>query len=119
MRHADLRSASDLETIGSIDWVIDAAANPSVLAGVDGNASSRRLIEHNLLGTVNILELFKRWEAGMIMLSTSRVYSIAAFSSLPVRAVHGAYEPDFNAMRVKAFQRQESLRASALWRRFL
>ena len=94
----DLRSALDLETIGSIDWVIDAASNPSVLAGVDGNASSRRLIEHNLLGTVNILELFNRREAGMIMLSTSRVYSIAAFSSLPVRVLIGAYAPEFSAI---------------------
>jgi CDP-paratose 2-epimerase len=40
VRHGDLHSASDLEAIGSIDWVIDAAANPNVLAGVDGKASS-------------------------------------------------------------------------------
>ena len=98
MRHADLRSASDLETIGSIDWVIDAAANLSILAGVDGKASSRQLIEHNLLGTVIILELCKRREAGMIMLSTSRVYSIAALSSLPVRVLNGAYAPEFSAI---------------------
>lgn len=77
VRHGDLSSASDLEAIGSIDSVIDAAANPSVLAGVDGKASSRQLIEHNLLGTANILELCKRWDAGLILLSTSRVYSIA------------------------------------------
>jgi len=77
VQHGDLRSASGLEAIGSIDCVIDAAANPSVLAGVDGKASSRQLIEHNLLGTVNILALCKRWDAGLILLSTSRVYSIA------------------------------------------
>ena len=39
--HGDLRSASDLETLPAVDWVIDAAANPSVLAGVDGRTSSR------------------------------------------------------------------------------
>src|SRR5262245_29440484 len=54
--HGDLRMASDFETLPKVDWVIDAAANPSVLAGVDGKTSSRQLIEHNLLSTVNTLE---------------------------------------------------------------
>src|SRR4051812_44210448 len=47
--HADLRAASDLETLPKVDWVIDAAANPSVLAGVDGKSSSRQVVEHNLV----------------------------------------------------------------------
>src|SRR5947208_4672092 len=51
VRHADLRSASDLEALPKVDWIIDAAANPSVLAGVDGATTSRQLIEHNLCGT--------------------------------------------------------------------
>ena len=45
-RHADLRSASDIEALPSADWVIDAAANPSVLGGVDGRSSSRQIVEH-------------------------------------------------------------------------
>jgi hypothetical protein len=32
--------ASDLETLGPVDWVIDVAANPTVLKGVDGKSSS-------------------------------------------------------------------------------
>src|SRR5437660_6842805 len=36
LTHADLRSTSDLESITKVDWIIDAAANPSVLAGIDG-----------------------------------------------------------------------------------
>jgi len=59
--HGDLRAASDLESIPAVDFVIDAAANPSVLAGVDGKTSSRQLIEHNLVGTINMLELVKHW----------------------------------------------------------
>ena len=51
-------------------------ALPSVLAGSDGRTSSRQLIEHNLLSSVNLLELAKRCRAGFILLSTSRVYSI-------------------------------------------
>src|SRR5215467_3080290 len=54
--HADVRHASDFETLPAVDWVIDAAANPSVLAGIDGQSSSRQVVEHNLQGTINMLE---------------------------------------------------------------
>ena len=87
----DVRFEKDLERAKGIDWVIDAAANPSVLAGVDGKTSSRELLEHNLWGTVNLLEVCKREEAGMILLSTSRVYSIGALSALPVTEKNGAF----------------------------
>ena len=82
--HGDLRSPSDLETLPAVDWVIDAAANPSVLAGIDGRTSSRQLVEHNLGGTVNLLEFCKLHRAGFILLSTSRVYAINPLSQLPV-----------------------------------
>ena len=91
--HGDLRSPSDLEAIPAVDFVIDAAANPSVLAGVDGKTSSRQLIEHNLIGTVNMLEFCKQHRAGFILLSTSRVYSIAPLASLPVTTVDQAFRP--------------------------
>ena len=71
--HGDLRAASDLETLPAVDWVIDAAANPSVLAGVDGRTSSRQLVEHNLGGTVNMLEFCKQHRAGFTLLSTSQI----------------------------------------------
>jgi len=95
--HADLRSASDLESIAPIDWIIDAAANPSVLAGVDGTTSSRQLIEHNLYGTVNLLELAKRHRAGFILLSTSRVYSVRSLANIPVVVKNDRFEPDQHA----------------------
>src|SRR5271166_4562567 len=82
--HGDIRCASDLETLPSVDFVIDAAANPSVLAGVDGKSTSRQLLEHNLMGTVNLLEYCKQRNAGLILLSSSRVYSVGALSSLPL-----------------------------------
>ena len=92
--HGDIRAASDLEPLPAVDWVVDAAANPSVLAGIDGKTSSRQLIEHNLLGTVNMLEFCKTHRAGFVLLSTSRVYSIAPLASLPVVIDRGAYRPD-------------------------
>lgn len=91
--HADLRAASDLEVLPATDWVIDAAANPSVLAGVDGKTSSRQLIEHNLGGTINMLEYCKQHQAGFTLLSTSRVYSIAPLAALPVEVVNQAFQP--------------------------
>ena len=83
--HGDTRLASDLESLPPSDWVVDAAANPSVMAGVDGQTSSRQLVEHNLGGTVNVLEYCKRHGAGFVLLSTSRVYSVSALAGLPMR----------------------------------
>jgi CDP-paratose 2-epimerase len=91
--HGDLRSASDLETLPPVDWVIDAAANPSVLAGVDGRTSSRQLIEHNLGGTVNMLEFCKQHRAGFVLLSTSRVYAIAPLAALTMETHDRAFRP--------------------------
>jgi Nucleoside-diphosphate-sugar epimerases len=82
--HGDVRLASDFESLPAADWVLDAAANPSVLAGVDGRSNSRQLVEHNLLGTVNLLEFCKARKAGLILLSSSRVYSVSALASLPL-----------------------------------
>jgi CDP-paratose 2-epimerase len=95
--HGDIRSAADLDACGAADWVIDAAANPSVLAGVDGRTSSRQLVDHNLLGTVNVLEYCKARSAGLVLLSTSRVYSIAPLAALPVEVHDAAFRPALDA----------------------
>ncbi len=92
--HGDIRMASDLETLPLTDWVIDAAAQPSVLAGRDGKTSTRQLLEHNLLGTVNVLEYCRSSRAGLIMLSTSRVYSIPVLGKLPLRVENAAFTLD-------------------------
>lgn len=93
LTHGDLRAASDLESLPAVDWVIDAAANPTVLAGVDGRTSSRQLVEHNLGGTVNMLEYCKRHRAGFVLLSTSRVYSIPPLATLAVEVRDHAFRP--------------------------
>jgi CDP-paratose 2-epimerase len=91
--HGDVRCRSDLDVVPEVEWVIDAAANPSVLAGVNGDSSSRQLLEHNLIGTINLLEFCKRTSAGLILLSTSRVYSVAPLVNLPVTLESEAYRP--------------------------
>ncbi len=90
---ADLRDAAAMDALPAADFDIDAAANASVLAGVDGRTSSRELVDHNLLGTVHLLEYCKAHKAGFILLSTSRVYSIAPLATLPVIAQDGAFVP--------------------------
>jgi len=96
VHHADIRLSSDFETLPPADVVIDAAANPSVLAGVDGQTSSRQLVEHNLIGTVNVLEYCRRHRATLVMLSTSRVYALDPLTHLTVRVVNDAFTPDLN-----------------------
>lgn len=91
--HADIRNTSDLEILPSVDWVIDAAANPSVLAGLGETSSSRQLIEHNLFGTLNLLEICKKFNAGFILLSTSRVYSIPRIADLEMSVHQDAFIP--------------------------
>ncbi|MGC9944260.1 MAG: NAD-dependent epimerase/dehydratase family protein [Verrucomicrobiota bacterium] len=95
--HADVRSSTDFETLPAVDYVIDAAANPSVLAGVDGKTSSRQLLEHNLWGTVNMLEYCKAHRAGLILLSTSRVYSVPPLAALAVEVHQRAFRPNSGA----------------------
>ena len=89
--HADLRNACDLENLPDSDWIIDAAANPSVLAGVAGKNSARQAIENNLYGTVNLLEHCRIKKCGLILLGTSRVYSIEALCGLPLKVCENAF----------------------------
>jgi CDP-paratose 2-epimerase len=98
--HGDVRCPSDFDLLPRVDWVVDAAANPSVLAGVTDDSSSRQLLEHNLVGTINLLEYCKRTGAGLVMLSTSRVYSIVPLARLPVRIESDAYHPNFDSYAV-------------------
>lgn len=84
LRHGDLRCPEDLETLPPSDVVLDAAANPSVLAGLDGRTSSRQLMAHNLSGTLHLLEYCGKTGAMFILLSTNRVYSIRSLSRIRV-----------------------------------
>ncbi len=102
LHHADLRAASDVDALPDADFVLDAAANPSVLAGVDGKTSSRQLVEHNLGGTINVLEYCKARKAGFILLSTSRVYAIAPLAALPVAVRADAFVPDATKLASEA-----------------
>jgi len=92
--HADVRLSEDLATLPAADWVIDAAAQPSVLAGTSGSGTnSRQLMQHNLVGTINVLEYCRLHGAGFILLSTSRVYSIPPLAGLKLDISENAFRP--------------------------
>ena len=93
LHHCDIRCSSDLDSLPACDWVIDAAANPSVLAGTTTAASSRQVFEHNLVGTLNILEYCRKHGSGIVLLSTSRVYSIDALTSLQLTVKDDGFVP--------------------------
>lgn len=92
--HADARIAEDFERLPRADWVIEAAAEPSVLAGTaKGRLDAAGLLAHNLGGTIHTLEYCRRHGAGLILLSTSRVYSIALLKKLKLEVVDNAFQP--------------------------
>jgi CDP-paratose 2-epimerase len=78
--HGDVRSTADLDpAVLKVDTIIDCSAEPSVLAGF---SSPQYVLQTNLVGTINILELARQVKAKLLFLSTSRVYPIAALKSL-------------------------------------
>ncbi|HEX3685388.1 MAG TPA: NAD-dependent epimerase/dehydratase family protein [Bryobacteraceae bacterium] len=99
--HGDVRMRSDIDMLPACDWVIDAAANPSVLGGVDGRSSPRQISEHNLSGTLNLLEYCREKKAGLVLLSTSRVYSMRDLAALPMKVDAGAFRLEEGAALLK------------------
>jgi CDP-paratose 2-epimerase len=80
--HGDIRIREDLESAGAFDVMIECSAEPSVHAGYQGDPSY--LLGANLSGTMHCLEAVRRARAGLLFLSTSRVYPIAPMRALPL-----------------------------------
>lgn len=93
VRIGDVRNAADLEQFGDVDWLIDAAANPSVLAGVDGKTGPAELLDHNLVGTIPMLEFCRERSIPFTLLSTSRVYGIESMKAIPLEIKGTAFTP--------------------------
>lgn len=78
--HGDIRNDEDFEQInGNLDYLVEASAEPSVMAGV--GSSPKYLINTNLNGTINCLYFAKERNAKVIFLSTSRVYPVEALNN--------------------------------------
>lgn len=78
--HGDIRSPEDLEQVNSMDVLIECSAEPSVLAGY--GSSPLYVTNTNLVGTINCLELARKFKADVVFLSTSRVYPIQKINVL-------------------------------------
>lgn len=72
--HGDIRNYEDLNSIDGFDVLIEASAEPSVMAGLNSDPSY--IINNNLFGSINCFNLCLKHKAKLIFLSTSRVYPI-------------------------------------------
>lgn len=91
VRHGDVRVRTDIEDLPRADWLVDASAQSSVLSGTGTGNDARAVLDVNLQGTVNLLEYCRHNEAGFILLSSSRVYSIARLREIPLRIIDGSF----------------------------
>ncbi len=78
--HGDVRNIEDFNEVGEIDLLIEAAAEPSVLSGID--SPPNYVLDTNLSGTINCLNFALKNKAKFLFLSTSRIYPIAALSKI-------------------------------------
>ena len=88
--HGDIRNREDLEALPHIDVIIDAAAEPSVLSGIDSTPDY--LINTNLIGTINCLNLAVKHKSVFVLLSTSRVYPIKTLNQIPFTESKSRFE---------------------------
>jgi len=81
--HGDVRNKEDLAMLEKIDLIIECSAEPAVSAGID--SSPEYVINTNLIGTINCLELARKDSADIIFLSTSRIYSMDEINKIKVK----------------------------------
>ncbi len=72
--HGDIRNKEDLEAVGGFDVLVEASAEPSVLAGLGSDPTY--VINNNFNGSINCFNQCLKHNAKLIFLSTSRVYPI-------------------------------------------
>lgn len=88
--HGDIRNREDVFGVGNVDAIIECSAEPSVLAGY--KSSPEYLVNTNLCGTINCLDLARESKAKLIFLSTSRVYPIKPINSLYFKETETRFE---------------------------
>ncbi len=88
--HGDIRNREDLDSVGPVTCIIECSAESSVLASHQGSAGY--VLNTNLFGTINCLDLARCYGADFIFLSSSRIYPIEAINSLNFRETHSRYD---------------------------
>ncbi|URD51514.1 NAD-dependent epimerase/dehydratase family protein [Chroococcidiopsis sp. CCNUC1] len=88
--HGDVRNQEDLDPVAlKPDLIVECSAEPSVLAGY---ASPGYVLQTNLVGTINCLELARQTQADFIFLSTSRIYPIKSLSNLQFKEAETRFQ---------------------------
>ncbi len=78
--HGDVRERDDLDALHPCQAIVECSAEASALAGRSGSVGY--VVQANLLGAWQCLELARRHGAQLVFLSTSRVYPMAALAGL-------------------------------------
>ncbi len=94
-RRGDVRHRQDIEECDGFDLLIECSAEPSAKAGYGD--SPDYLIDTNLGGAAHCLEACRKNGAGMIFLSTSRVYPLGGLRALPLRETPEGLDPAVDA----------------------
>ncbi len=104
--HADVRNLEDFPSAGlPFDLLLECSAEPSVLAGM--GAEPLYVINTNLAGTINCLEIARRTNADVVFLSTSRVYPIAGLEAIETVELESRYG-------IAAFQSQPGVSSAGI-----
>ena len=98
--HGDIRNEEDFQDLPSVDILIECAAEPSVLSGI--NTTPNYVLNTNLFGTINCLNFCKKNNTKFIFLSTSRVYPISKLNNI-------AYKEDNNRFKILKNQTMEGV----------
>jgi CDP-paratose 2-epimerase len=87
--HGDVRHPADLDAV-PCDLLVECSAEPSAQAGYA--SSPDYVVETNLFGCYNCLNLARRTKADFLFLSTSRVYPTATLNNLGFRETASRFE---------------------------
>ncbi len=86
----DLSNKTSFNNLPICDVFIDAAADPSVLSGI--NSSVLKLINNNFITTINAIEWCAKTKCKFLFLSTSRVYPIKILDKIPYTESSSRFE---------------------------
>ena len=87
--HGDVRQAGDLDAVPA-DLIVECSAEPSAQAGYAD--APNYVVETNLFGCYNCLNLARRTRAGFLFLSTSRVYPTQTLNRLAFQETGTRFE---------------------------
>ncbi len=88
--HGDIRNPEDLEPRAlAPDLILECSAEPSVVASY---TNPGYVLQTNLVGTINCLELARQTQADFVFFSTSRVYPIAALQRIQYQEAETRFE---------------------------